>query len=210
MKGETQPIISARNRSTPRPYGNHAFFRIGSDRAGSPTISLQPSDFVPGVTRTTCIRGEKGRNYSSNVHASGTCFLSSVGHSCLKRAYAAYPTGPELQYLRRTRCPTGGETREPADAVPGWGDNPPPAGTYAPNRYVTLVGCSTIFCREGEGGELEPYLPRDFRTRLPGRRRLHGRTWHCLAGTWADSLMSARPAAPRPAPGGPACARMNW
>ena len=168
IEGETQPIYICTKPLDTSPYGNHAFFRIGFDRAGSPTISLQPSDFVPGVTRTTCIQGEKGRNYSSDVHASGTCFLSSVSHACLEREYAAYPTGHYCTWGPNSNTFVGdiaracGETREPADAVPGWDDSPPPAGTYAPNRYVTLAGCSTIFCREGEGGELEPYLPSDF------------------------------------------------
>ncbi len=131
------------------PVGRHALFRIGSPAAGSETRSLQPFD-----QGADCWQGVPLRNEPFDQSADADCQATAISANCLERAFRSYPIGhyctlgPNsntfVGHLART-C--GLSDPDPPGWTPGIGDSPPPSGTFAPDKWTTLIqGCSTKTC----------------------------------------------------------------
>jgi hypothetical protein len=145
------------------PIGSHAFFRIGAPGRGAPTLSLQPVDASLGAD---CWQGMPGRNYPSDVNADADCEPTPISVSCLEREYRAYPVGHYCTFGPNSNTFVGVLARncgvsdpDPSGWTPGIGDAPPPSGTYAPDKWTTLTGCSTKRCiigPEDPGSDTRP------------------------------------------------------
>lgn len=155
----TDPVYMCSKPLDTSPLGSHAFFRTGAPGAGNPTVSLQPIDSSLGAD---CWQGIPGRNYESDLNAEGTCELTSMTVSCLDQELAAYPIGhyctlgPNSNtFVGHVAKQCGISDPDPPGWTPGIDDSPPPSGTYAPDKWETLTGCTTKRCIIGpddEGG----------------------------------------------------------
>lgn len=133
------------------PIGNHAFFRVGGIGVGNTTYSLQPIDTSLGAQ---CWQGVPDINYPSDYSATGTCIPTSISLSCLEREHAAYPIGhyctlgPNSNtYVGQIGIACGVLHPDPPGYTPGIDAAAPTSGTYAPDKWTTLVeGCSTKRC----------------------------------------------------------------
>jgi hypothetical protein len=132
------------------PVGSHAFFRIGGSGKGSPTVSLQPVDSSLGAD---CWQGMPGRNYPSDVDADGSCQATSITEACLDAELAAYPIGHYCTFGPNSNTFVGHLARrcgirspDPTGWTPGIDGSPPPSGTYAPDKWTTMAGCTLKQC----------------------------------------------------------------
>ncbi len=143
------------------PIGSHAFFRIGGPGRGNPTISLQPVDSSLGAD---CWQGIPARNYPSDLNADADCDATPIRQSCLEREFRAYPIGHYCTWGPNSNTFVGVVARncgminpDPPGWTPGIDDGPPPNGTYAPDKWTTLIsGCETKQCiigPENPGGD---------------------------------------------------------
>jgi Domain of unknown function (DUF4157) len=142
------------------PIGNHAFFRFDSPAPGNDTLSLQPIQVIPAGD---CWQGIPDWNYASDRSAQGSCNITAIRFRDLIREFNAYPIGHYCTWgpnsntfvghlARRTGIPNP----DPPGTTPGIDDSPPPSGTYAPNKWVTLSGCETKICiPDAMGTDLE-------------------------------------------------------
>jgi len=131
------------------PVGSHAFFRIGGSGTGNPTISLQPID----TTGTDCWQGVPDRDYPSDRDAEADCELTAISLSCLESEFRAYPIGhyctlgPNSNtFVGHVAKNCGISSVDPSGWTPGIDDSPPPHGTFAPDKWATLLGCETKMC----------------------------------------------------------------
>lgn len=133
------------------PFGRHAFFRIGGSGAGNPTISLEPFDRSLGAD---CWQGVPGRSYPSDVYADADCEIIPITLTCLEREFRAYPVGHYCTLGPNSNTFVGHIARncgvsdpDPPGWTPGIDDSPPPSGTFAPDKWTTLLqGCTTKIC----------------------------------------------------------------
>ncbi|MFL5383935.1 MAG: DUF4157 domain-containing protein [Longimicrobiaceae bacterium] len=132
------------------PVGSHAFFRIGGAGKGNTTLSLQPVDSSLGAD---CWQGIPGRDYPSDLDAEGSCEPTAITETCLDTQYSAYPIGHYCTLGPNSNTFVGHLARkcgmakpDPAGWTPGIDGSPPPGGTFAPDKWTTMSGCTTKQC----------------------------------------------------------------
>ena len=157
------PTVYMCSKSLDRaPLGKHAFFRVGGTGPGHTTYSLQPED-----RGQDCWQGQPYVNSPSDFSAVGVCQATVISPTALAAEHASYPVGryctrgPNSNtYVGHIARRLGIADPDPDGWTPGIDDSPPAAGTYAPNRELTLVfGCSEKPC-----GARRSFTPQ----RLPG------------------------------------------
>ncbi len=146
----TRPVYMCSKDLDTSPVGTHAFFRLDAPGAGNETISLQPIQ----VNRTSdCWQGIPAWNYPSDQTAAGTCTLTPFSFRDVYNQFQAYPIGHYCTWGPNSNTFVGQIARnlgmsnpDPSGWNPGMDESPPPAGTFAPNKWATLSGCTTIEC----------------------------------------------------------------
>jgi hypothetical protein len=147
---DTRPVYMCSKDLDTSPIGKHAFFRVGGTGSGNPTFSLQPIDASLGAD---CWQGVPGRDYPSDFNARGDCEQVPITPAQLESEHRAYPVGhyctlgPNSNtYVGHIARNCGIANPDPPGWTPGIDESPPPEGTFAPDKWDTLTGCTTKIC----------------------------------------------------------------